>query len=128
MRKGQIAILNQAKQDELNDNIISILKREDLTLTQLNNILHYCYEQIYIHNQNQDDIYNEVLRIVENKWISGFTLPYGKDTLLNSSKKRNIFKLYDYLNIGKYRKENPSKCADMYNLYKLYVELLYNDI
>lgn len=128
MRKGQIAILNQAKQDELNDNIISILKREDLTLTQLNNILHYCYEQIYIHNQNQDDIYNEVLRIVENKWISGFTLPYGKDTLLNSSKKRNIFKLYDYLNIGKYRKENPSKCADMYNLYNLYVELLYNDI
>lgn len=128
MRKGQIAILNQAKQDELNDNIISILKREDLTLTQLNNILHYCYEQIYIHNQNQDDIYNEVLRIVENKWISGFTLPYGKDTLLNSSKKRNIFKLYDYLNIGKYRKENLSKCADMYNLYKLYVELLYNDI
>lgn len=99
-----------------------------MTLTQLNNILHYCYEQIYIHNQNQDDIYNEVLRIVENKWISGFTLPYGKDTLLNSSKKRNIFKLYDYLNIGKYRKENPSKCADMYNLYKLYVELLYNDI
>lgn len=71
MRKGQIAILNQAKQDELNDNIISILKREDLTLTQLNNILHYCYEQIYIHNQNQDDIYNEVLRIVENKWING---------------------------------------------------------
>lgn len=68
------------------------------------------------------------MRIVENKWISGFTLPYGKDTLLNSSKKRNIFKLYDYLNIGKYRKENPSKCADMYNLYKLYVELLYNDI
>lgn len=128
MRKGQIAILNQAKQDELNDNIISILKREDLTLKQLNDISHYCYEQIYIHNQNQDDIYNEVLRIVENKWISGFTLPYGKDTLLNSSKKRNIFKLYDYLNIGKYRKENPSKCADMYNLYKLYVELLYNDI
>lgn len=131
MRKGQIAILNQAKQDELNDNIISILKREDLTLKQLNDISHYCYEQIYIHNQNQDDIYNEVLRIVENKWISGFTLPYGfcgKDTLLNSSKKRNIFKLYDYLNIGKYRKENPSKCADMYNLYNLYVELLYNDI
>lgn len=128
MRKGQIAILNRAKQDELNDNIISILKREDLTLKQLNDISHYCYEQIYIHNQNQDDIYNEVLRIVENKWISGFTLPYGKDTLLNSSKKRNIFKLYDYLNIGKYRKENPSKCADMYNLYNLYVELLYNDI
>lgn len=131
MRKGQVAILNQAKQDELNDNIISILKREDLTLKQLDNIAHYCYEQIYIHNQNQDDIYNEVLRIVENKWISGFTLPYGlcgKDTLLNSSKKRNIFKLYDYLNIGKYRKENPSKCADMYNLYNLYVELLYNDI
>lgn len=131
MRKGQIAILNRAKQDELNDNIISILKREDLTLKQLNDISHYCYEQIYIYNQNQDDIYNEVLRIVENKWISGFTLPYGfcgKDTLLNSSKKRNIFKLYDYLNIGKYRKENPSKCADMYNLYKLYVELLYNDI
>lgn len=131
MRKGQIAILNQAKQDELNDNIISILKREDLTLKQLNDISHYCYEQIYIHNQNQDDIYNEVLRIVENKWISGFTLPYGlcgKDTLLNSSKKRNIFKLYDYLNIGKYRKENPSKCSDMYNLYNLYVELLYNDI
>lgn len=128
MRKGQIAILNLAKQDELNDNIISILKREDLTLKQLNDISHYCYEQIYIHNQNQDDIYNEVLRIVENKWISGFTLPYGKDTLLNSSKKRNIFKLYDYLNIGKYRKENPSKCADMYNLYNLYVELLYNDI
>lgn len=131
MRKEQIAILNQAKQDELNDNIISILKREDLTLKQLNDISHYCYEQIYIHNQNQDDIYNEVLRIVENKWISGFTLPYGfcgKDTLLNSSKKRNIFKLYDYLNIGKYRKENPSKCADMYNLYNLYVELLYNDI
>lgn len=131
MRKGQIAILNRAKQDELNDNIISILKREDLTLKQLNDISHYCYEQIYIYNQNQDDIYNEVLRIVENKWISGFTLPYGfcgKDTLLNSSKKRNIFKLYDYLNIGKYRKENPSKCADMYNLYNLYVELLYNDI
>lgn len=131
MRKGQVAILNQAKQYELNDNIISILKREDLTLKQLDNIAHYCYAQIYIYNQNQDDIYNEVLRIVENKWISGFTLPYGlcgKDTLLNSSKKRNIFKLYDYLNIGKYRKENPSKCADMYNLYNLYVELLYNDI
>lgn len=131
MRKGQIAILNEAQQYELNDNIISILKREDLTLKQLNDIVHYCYAQIYIHNQNQDDIYNEVLRIVENKWISGFTLPYrlcGKDTLLNSSKKRNIFKLYDYLNIGKYRKENPSKCADMYNLYNLYVELLYNDI
>lgn len=128
MRKGQIAILNEAQQYELNDNIISILKREDLTLKQLNDIVHYCYAQIYIYNQNQDDIYNEVLRIVENKWISGFTLPYGKDTLLNSSKKRNIFKLYDYLNIGKYRKENPSKCADMYNLYKLYVELLYNDI
>lgn len=128
MRKGQIAILNEAQQYELNDNIISILKREDLTLKQLNDIVHYCYAQIYIYNQNQDDIYNEVLRIVENKWISGFTLPYGKDTLLNSSKKRNIFKLYDYLNIGKYRKENPSKCADMYNLYNLYVELLYNDI
>lgn len=128
MRKGQIVILNEAQQYELNDNIISILKREDLTLKQLNDIVHYCYAQIYIYNQNQDDIYNEVLRIVENKWISGFTLPYGKDTLLNSSKKRNIFKLYDYLNIGKYRKENPSKCADMYNLYKLYVELLYNDI
>lgn len=131
MRKGQVAILNQAKQDELNDNIISILKREDLTLKQLTDISHYCYSQIYIYNQSQDDIYNEVLRIVENKWISGFTLPYGfcgKDTLLNSSKKRNIFKLYDYLNIGKYRKENPSKCADMYNLYNLYVELLYNDI
>lgn len=102
-----------------------------MTLKQLNDIVHYCYAQIYIYNQNQDDIYNEVLRIVENKWISGFTLPYGlcgKDTLLNSSKKRNIFKLYDYLNIGKYRKENPSKCADMYNLYNLYVELLYNDI
>lgn len=131
MRKGQIAILNEAQQYELNDNIISILKREDLTLKQLNDIVHYCYAQIYIYNQNQDDIYNEVLRIVENKWISGFTLPYGlcgKDTLLNSSKKKNIFKLYDYLNIGKYRKENPSKCADMYNLYNLYVELLYNDI
>lgn len=128
MRKGQIVILNEAQQYELNDNIISILKREDLTLKQLNDIVHYCYAQIYIYNQNQDDIYNEVLRIVENKWISGFTLPYGKDTLLNSSKKRNIFKLYDYLNIGKYRKENPSKCADMYNLYNLYVELLYNDI
>lgn len=131
MRKGQAAILNEAQQYELNDNIISILKREDLTLKQLNDIVHYCYAQIYIYNQNQDDIYNEVLRIVENKWISGFTLPYGlcgKDTLLNSSKKRNIFKLYDYLNIGKYRKENPSKCADMYNLYNLYVELLYNDI
>lgn len=131
MRKGQIAILNEAQQYELNDNIISILKSEDLTLKQLNDIVHYCYAQIYIYNQNQDDIYNEVLRIVENKWISGFTLPYGlcgKDTLLNSSKKRNIFKLYDYLNIGKYRKENPSKCADMYNLYNLYVELLYNDI
>lgn len=128
MRKEQIAILNEAQQYELNDNIISILKREDLTLKQLNDIVHYCYAQIYIYNQNQDDIYNEVLRIVENKWISGFTLPYGKDTLLNSSKKRNIFKLYDYLNIGKYRKENPSKCADMYNLYNLYVELLYNDI
>ena len=128
MRKGQATILNEAQQYELNDNIISILKREDLTLKQLNDIVHYCYEQIYIYNQNQDDIYNEVLRIVENKWISGFTLPYGKDTLLNSSKKRNIFKLYDYLNIGKYRKENPSKCADMYNLYNLYVELLYNDI
>lgn len=128
MRKGQIAILNEAQQYELNDNIISILKREDLTLKQLNDIVHYCYAQIYIYNQNQDDIYNEVLRIVENKWISGFTLPYGKDTLLNSSKKGNIFKLYDYLNIGKYRKENPSKCADMYNLYNLYVELLYNDI
>lgn len=131
MRKGQAAILNKAQQYELNDNIISILKREDLTLKQLNDIVYYCYAQIYIYNQNQDDIYNEVLRIVENKWISGFTLPYGlcgKDTLLNSSKKRNIFKLYDYLNIGKYRKENPSKCADMYNLYKLYVELLYNDI
>lgn len=128
MRKGQIAILNEAQQYELNDNIISILKREDLTLKQLNDIVHYCYAQIYIYNQNQDDIYNEVLRIVENKWISGFTLPYDKDTLLNSSKKRNIFKLYDYLNIGKYRKENPSKCADMYNLYNLYVELLYNDI
>ena len=131
MRKGQATILNEAQQYELNDNIISILKREDLTLKQLNDIVHYCYAQIYIYNQNQDDIYNEVLRIVENKWISGFTLPYGlcgKDTLLNSSKKRNIFKLYDYLNIGKYRKENPSKCADMYNLYNLYVELLYNDI
>lgn len=131
MRKGQVTILNEAQQYELNDNIISILKREDLTLKQLNDIVHYCYAQIYIYNQNQDDIYNEVLRIVENKWISGFTLPYGpwgKDTLLNSSKKRNIFKLYDYLNIGKYRKENPSKCADMYNLYNLYVELLYNDI
>lgn len=128
MRKGQAAILNEAQQYELNDNIISILKREDLTLKQLNDIVHYCYAQIYIYNQNQDDIYNEVLRIVENKWISGFTLPYGKDTLLNSSKKRNIFKLYDYLNIGKYRKENPSKCADMYNLYNLYVKLLYNDI
>lgn len=131
MRKGQIVILNEAQQYELNDNIISILKREDLTLKQLNDIVNYCYAQIYIYNQNQDDIYNEVLRIVENKWISGFTLPYGlcgKDTLLNSSKKRNIFKLYDYLNIGKYRKENPSKCADMYNLYNLYVELLYNDI
>lgn len=128
MRKEQIVILNEAQQYELNDNIISILKREDLTLKQLNDIVHYCYAQIYIYNQNQDDIYNEVLRIVENKWISGFTLPYGKDTLLNSSKKRNIFKLYDYLNIGKYRKENPSKCADMYNLYNLYVELLYNDI
>lgn len=128
MRKGQIVILNEAQQYELNDNIISILKREDLTLKQLNDIVHYCYAQIYIYNQNQDDIYNEVLRIVENKWISGFTLPYGKDTLLNSSKKRNIFKLYDYLNIDKYRKENPSKCADMYNLYNLYVELLYNDI
>lgn len=128
MRKGQAAILNKAQQYELNDNIISILKREDLTLKQLNDIVHYCYAQIYIYNQNQDDIYNEVLRIVENKWISGFTLPYGKDTLLNSPKKRNIFKLYDYLNIGKYRKENPSKCADMYNLYNLYVELLYNDI
>ena len=95
MRKGQAAILNEAQQYELNDNIISILKREDLTLKQLNYILHYCYAQIYIYNQNQDDIYNEVLRIVENKWISGFTLPYGlcgKDTLLNSSKKRNIFK------------------------------------
>ena len=128
MRKGQVTILNEAQQYELNDNIISILKREDLTLKQLNYILHYCYAQIYIYNQNQDDIYNEILRIVENKWISGFTLTYGKDTLLNSSKKRNIFKLYDYLNIGKYRKENPSKCADMYNLYNLYVELLYNDI
>lgn len=131
MRKGQATILNEAQQYELNDNIISILKREDLTLKQLNDIVHYCYAQIYIYNQNQDDIYNEVLRIVENKWISGFTLPYGlcgKDTLLNSSKKRNIFKLYDYLNIDKYRKENPSKCADMYNLYNLYVELLYNDI
>lgn len=128
MRKGQVTILNEAQQYELNDNIISILKREDLTLKQLNYILHYCYAQIYIYNQNQDDIYNEILRIVENKWISGFTLTYGKDTLLNSSKKRNIFKLYDYLNIGKYRKENPSKCADMYNLYNLYVKLLYNDI
>lgn len=128
MRKGQVTILNEAQQYELNDNIISILKREDLTLKQLNYILHYCYAQIYIYNQNQDDIYNEILRIVENKWINGFTLTYGKDTLLNSSKKRNIFKLYDYLNIGKYRKENPSKCADMYNLYNLYVELLYNDI
>lgn len=129
MRKGQVAILNEAQQYKLNDNIISILKREDLTLKQLNYIIHYCYAQIYIYNQNQDDIYNEVLRIVENKWISGFTLPYyDKDTLLNSSKKRNIFKLYDYLNIGKDRKENPSKCADMYNLYNLYVELLYNDI
>ena len=131
MRKGQVAILNEAQQYKLNDNIISILKREDLTLKQLNDIIHYCYTQIYIYNQNQDDIYNEVLRIVENKWISGFTLPYGpcsKDTLLNSSKKRNIFKLYEYLNIDKYRKENPSKCADMYNLYNLYVELLYNDI
>ena len=131
MRKAQVAILNEAQQYKLNDNIISILKREDLTLKQLNDIIHYCYTQIYIYNQNQDDIYNEVLRIVENKWISGFTLPYGpcsKDTLLNSSKKRNIFKLYEYLNIDKYRKENPSKCADMYNLYNLYVELLYNDI
>lgn len=131
MRKGQVAILNEAQQYKLNDNIISILKREDLTLKQLNYIIHYCYAQIYIHNQNQDDIYNEVLRIVENKWISGFTLPYGlygKDTLLNSCKKRNIFKLYDYLNIDKYRKENPSKCAEMYRLYNLYVELLYNDI
>ena len=128
MRKGQVAILNEAQQYKLNDNIISILKREDLTLKQLNDIIHYCYAQIYIYNQNQDDIYNEVLRIVENKWISVFTLPYDKDTLLNSSKKRNIFKLYDYLNIDKYRKENPSKCADMRNLYNLYVELLYNDI
>lgn len=131
MRKGQVTILNEAQQYKLNDNIISILKREDLTLKQLNYIIHYCYAQIYIHNQNQDDIYNEVLRIVENKWISGFTLPYGlydKDTLLNSCKKRNIFKLYDYLNIDKYRKENPSKCAEMYRLYNLYVELLYNDI
>lgn len=128
MRKGQVTILNEAQQCELNDNIISILKREDLTLKQLNYILHYCYAQIYIYNQNQDDIYNEVLRIVENKWISGFTLTYGKDTLLNSSKKRNIFKLYDYLNIDKYRKSNPSKCVEMFNLYSFYVKLLYNDI
>lgn len=128
MRKGQIAILNQAKQDELNDNIISILKREDLTLKQLNDISHYCYSQIYIYNQSQDDIYNEVLRIVENKWISGFTLPYMKDTLLNSSKKRNIFKLYDYMNIDKYIKENPFQGVDMLNLYNFYVKMLYNDI
>lgn len=128
MRKEQVTILNEAQQCELNDNIISILKREDLTLKQLNYILHYCYAQIYIYNQNQDDIYNEVLRIVENKWISGFTLTYGKDTLLNSSKKRNIFKLYDYLNIDKYRKSNPSKCVEMFNLYSFYVKLLYNDI
>lgn len=128
MRKGQVAILNEAQQYELNDNIIIILKREDLTLKQLNYILHYCYAQIYIYNQNQDDIYNEVLRIVENKWISGFTLPYSKDTLLNSPKKRNIFKLYDYLNIDKYGKENQSKCVEMINLYSFYVKLLYNDI
>lgn len=128
MRKGQVAILNEAQQYELNDNIITVLKREDLTLKQLNYILHYCYAQIYIYNQNQDDIYNEVLRIVENKWISGFTLPYGKDTLLNSPKKRNIFKLYDYLNIDKYGKENQSKCVEMLNLYSFYVKLLYNDI
>lgn len=128
MRKGQVAILNQAKQDELNDNIISILKREDLTLKQLTDISHYCYSQIYIYNQSQDDIYNEVLRIVENKWINGFTLPYMKDTLLNSSKKRNIFKLYDYMNIDKYIKENPFQGIDMLNLYKFYVKLLYNNI
>lgn len=48
MRKGQVTILNEAQQYELNDNIISILKREDLTLKQLNYILHYCYAQIYI--------------------------------------------------------------------------------
>ena len=65
---------------------------------------------------------------VHEEFLSGFTLPYGKDTLLNSPKKRNIFKLYDYLNIDKYGKENPSKYVEMLNLYSFYVKLLYNDI
>ncbi len=121
MRKAVEKIIEKAYRYNYSDDIINILKREDLSVDIIKNIDYYYYNNrdYYTSKEICDEI-NKVLsfpfngssKVYKEKISKCLPMYLGKDTLLgNSLDKRRIFYLKDY---------NKFNCV--------YVALLYNHI
>lgn len=104
MRKGQEYILNQAIAMKYSENLINILKREDLTINQLLYIYNYYYYQSEYYSE--DLIISEILKYINkvkpfiskrNYFVCGSIFPRQKDPLINNSLKNNIIKFNEYM-------------------------------
>lgn len=121
MRKAVEKIIKKAYEYNYSDDIINILKREDLNIDLIKNINYYYYNnrEYYTSKEICDEI-NKVLsfpfngssKVYKEKINNCLPIYLGKDTLLGDSiSKRRIFYLKDY---------------NKFN--RVYVALLYNYI
>lgn len=121
MRKAVEKIIKKAYEYNYSDDIINILKREDLNIDLIKNINYYYYNnrEYYTSKEICDEI-NKVLsflfngssKVYKEKINNCLPIYLGKDTLLGDSiSKRRIFYLKDY---------------NKFN--RVYVALLYNHV